>query len=400
MPQYSKILEGIGKSAILRRLYSKSHSHYLPRTHEQKNVFLSLSESEFVGRCARYLLGNVPENESFQRLQEHLEALADRTLFFKSLFYSEESFAFRNHSKLSLPSEASYPFEQNSSTAKKILVVSNCQTLGLANCLSLHCANVRVEACDMWTFQKQSNYWLGRIKEFDQIFGSQGPELNSVIDFTKQPKTLLIPGFHMECYHKDLTYCWLGDGETRVKTPLDDYHSRICLTAYRLGASVEKTVAMFHAGTYRALGYLSDWERDRESFIAMYGMYGLEVRDLFLEWARKGLIPHSVNHPTIAMLSDLARLMARKVGLPLVDHNLLPHDNLANGPIFPVYPEMAMELGLACGSYRFKTVNRYHTVDLVEFVRRCFEEYGKYDGQALQFVELNANLGGFLLKSV
>jgi hypothetical protein len=388
MPQCSKILEGIRKSAIFRRLYSKSHSHYLPQTHEQKHVFLSLSKSDFAGRCARYLLGNVPENESFQRLLEHLESTADRTLFFKSIFYSEESFAFRNHSKLSLPSEASYPFEQNSSTAKKILVVSNCQTLGLANCLSLHCANVRVEACDMWTFQKQSTYWLGRLKEFDQIFGSQGPELNSVIDFTKQPKTLLIPGFHMECYHKDLTYCWLGDGEKRVKTPLDDYHSRICLTAYRLGASVERTVAMYHAKTYRTLGYLSDWERDRESFIAMYGMYGLEVRDLFLDWARRGLIPHSVNHPTIAMLSDLARVMARKAGLPLVEHTSLPHDNLANGPIFPVYPEIATEFGVGCGSYRFKVVNRYETIDLNEFVRRCFDEYAKVGANTFRFSEL------------
>jgi hypothetical protein len=117
----------------------------------------------------------------------------------------------------------------------------------------------------------------------------------------------------------------------------------------------------------------------------MYGMYGLDVRDLFLEWARKGLVPHSVNHPTIAMLSDLARLMARKVGLPLVDHNLLPHDNLANGPIFPVYPEIAMELGLACGSYRFKEVNHYSILSLEQFIERSFERYLEVAPQKLRF---------------
>ena len=201
-------------------------------------------------------------------------------------------------------------------------------------------------------------------------------------------------GTGMECYHKDLTYCW--HGETRLKTPLDDYHSRICLTAFLLGASVEKTVAMFHAGTYGALGYLSDWDRDRESFIAGYGAYGLDVRDLFLEWARKGMVPHSVNHPTIAMLCDLARVMARKAGLPLLDHALLPHDNLANGPIFPVYPEIAMELGLAKGSYRFKEVNRYSTLSLERFVEQSFERYLEVTPQKLRFLYLSETSTGYL----
>jgi hypothetical protein len=191
----------------------------------------------------------------------------------------------------------------------------------------------------------------------------------------------------MECYHKDLTYCW--QGEDRVKTPLDDYHSRICLTAHLAGASVEDTVKLFNAGTYRALGYFSQWEQDRESFVATYQAYGLEVRPLFLEWARKGMVPHSINHPTIAMLSDLSRVMATKAGLPLLEHTLLPHDNLSNGPIFPVYPEIATEFGLACGSYRFKAVNRYETIDLCEFVVRCFETYGKCRIEELRFNALS-----------
>jgi len=394
MPRLSKIRKKVAMAYLFRRVFTGSHAAYLPQSEEQKDIFLSLPDAEFLGRCSKYLLGDVPDDDALVNLGKQLEGGADRAKFFKSLFYSAESAAYRSDARLSLPPEPAYPFRKNGGTGKKVLVVSNCQTLGLANCLSLHCDNARVEACDMWTFRKKSKYWLGRIREFDLIFGSQGPELDGIIDFTQQPKTHLIPGFHMECYHKDLTYCW--QGETRVKTPLDDYHSKICLTAYLLGASVQSTVKMFDGETYRALGYLSNWERDRDSFIAMYGAYGLDVRGTFLEWARKGMIPHSVNHPTIAMLSDLARLMAKKAGLTLLDHALLPHDNLANGPIFPVYPEIAIERGLSTGSYRFKAVNQYITLSLGEFVRQSFERYLKLSPQDPRFARLDERAVAYL----
>jgi hypothetical protein len=394
MQQRFSIREFVARSSVLRRLCSERYTRYLPENKDDKGTFFSLTDSEFVGRCSRYLFGDIPENESFRSLQRHLKLLGDRISFFKSIFYSEESFTHRSLSKISLPSEDAYPFKIVAKDVRKLLVVSNCQTFGLANCLSLHCENVLVEACDMWTFQKKSDYWMPRLGEFDQIFGSQGPELDSLIDFGSYPKTLLIPGFHMECYHKDLTYCW--QGETRLKTPLDDYHSRICLTAYRRGASVEETVKLFNANTYREIGYFSDWEKDREAFISMYAAYGLDVREVFLDWVRKGYVPHSINHPTIAMLSDLARVMAEKVGLPSVNHAIVPHDNLAQGPIFPVYPEIAIQFGLQGGSYRFKTVNSYRSIDLTAFVQGCFDGYRAYGGQEFRFAELPVNINRLL----
>lgn len=101
------------------------------------------------------------------------------------------------------------------------------------------------------------------------------------------------------------------------------------------------------------------------------------------------MVPHSVNHPSINMLSDLARLMAQKAGLPVLDHSLLPHDNLANGPIFPVYAEIAMELGLTNGAYCFKAANQYTTLSLSEFIHGSFQKYGTLRPEALRFTELD-----------
>ena len=62
-------------------------------------------------------------------------------------------------------------------------------------------------------------------------------------------------------------------------------------------------------------------------------------------------------HPKIDCLNDLARAIIRRAGLPLTNSLSRPPDNLATGPVFPVYPEIGRRLGVA-GDYLFKLGRR------------------------------------------
>ena len=76
---------------------------------------------------------------------------------------------------------------------------------------------------------------------------------------------------------------------------------------------------------------------------------------------------HSVNHPSIAVLHDLGRALLAQQGLAAVESHLLPHDNLLNGPVWPVYGEIAETLGVP-GSYQFKLGAQWRCIGLEAFV--------------------------------
>jgi hypothetical protein len=92
---------------------------------------------------------------------------------------------------------------------------------------------------------------------------------------------------------------------------------------------------------------------------------------------------HSVNHPKIEVLQDVAKGLAISFDLEVKEANYLPPDTLATGQSFPIYPPIADRYGVRNGSYRFKS-STYASLDLEEFVRGSFAEYGKQDPAELR----------------
>ena len=85
---------------------------------------------------------------------------------------------------------------------------------------------------------------------------------------------------------------------------------------------------------------------------------------------------YSINHPRMVVTWGLARLVAKRLaGQPPVLPDYLPHDYLASGAVFPVYPEVAESLGIQGGSYRFKPQSSYRTLGLREFIAGSYEVY-------------------------
>ena len=80
------------------------------------------------------------------------------------------------------------------------------------------------------------------------------------------------------------------------------------------------------------------------------------------------------NHPRITVVRDIARAVLARAGIEAEYGDALPADNLANGPVYPVYPEIAERLGVE-GSLLFKTGGRYRFLRLPDFIEASFTAY-------------------------
>lgn len=256
------------------------------------------------------------------------------------------------------------------------LLVYNCQVMGLGNCLNLMCDDVDVEAYDPAAFQKQSATLLERRDEFDRVLVSPKLEVNLAIDRSLFPGFWSIPTIFFHAYHPDLCHL-LVDGKP-LKGPMGDYHSLIAYAAFRRGLSVRQTLRLYREEVYAALGYLGVWDDARDTLLRQFRDANVPLEPHFRNWSRNGPFMYANNHPRIHAIRDVAKAILGSAGLDATYTDALPHDNLANAPIFPVYPEVASTLGVE-GSYRFKPAGYGGFIDLEAFVTRSHGLYGQVD---------------------
>ena len=263
----------------------------------------------------------------------------------------------------------------------KWLVISNCQTVGLANCLSLLEPQARVESCNLWQLRKRAKHWKARLGEYDHLFLAPEVKTFGLPDLDGLSHITWVPSVIFGGFHPDL--CYIQSPKGVLKGPLDDYHSLIAISAFRQGLSPAKTVTLFRPEVFQRIGYFDGWSAQRAQLLADFSAFDWDMRETFLRWARRGVFMHSPNHPHIEVLFDQARMVVEKVQGRAWDGGFRPHDNLASGPAFPVFPEIAERLGMMGGSYLFKPLNEYRLLDLKGFLESCFALYATYDKAAL-----------------
>ena len=269
---------------------------------------------------------------------------------------------------------------------KPWLVISNCQTVGLANCLTLLCPEVTIEACHIWRFKAEQEAWIRRLPEFDELIVT--PEFESVgsLDFSARSNVTYVPTFFFRAFHPDITTLFCGG--KAIQTPMHDYHSVIVFAAYKHGLSESRAAQLFSAEFLRMIDFGSIWAVEKQALLANFRASGFELKNDFVRWMRDGPFMHTINHPKIGALYDIARQIVAKIGVKTVTESALrPHDNLLVGPIWPIYPEIADELGLPGGSYLFKGLGSYRQFNLNEFIAGSYSAYRAYDADDLNSID-------------
>lgn len=259
-----------------------------------------------------------------------------------------------------------------SSRRESWLLVYNCQAMGLANCLGLMTDEIRLESHNPASFRENLEEISKKLNSFDRIIVAAQLEKSQGIDFSLHKKVSLLPTIIFDGYHPDI--CYLTSSSGFLKGPLGDYHSLICFAAFEKGLSEAATRDLYNERVYAELGYLDRWAIARDQFVATFAAHGYDLARLIPQWSRDGAFMYSINHPHIRCLRDLAALVLERFGVAAEPYHVLPHDNLAGGGVFPIYPEIGSYVGVA-GNYRFKLPAQYRCIDLDEFIRASFAVY-------------------------
>lgn len=255
------------------------------------------------------------------------------------------------------------------------IVLSNCQTRGLTNCLALQNPDVDITPCEVWSINNEPERWAAELEQFDRIFLTDEILRLEKIDFSRYSNVMRVPDIEFGGYHPDICYVWTSIGH--IQTPLSDYHSIICLAAYQKGLSESDTRALYNQRTYQAGGYFDSWHLEKLRLFERFKSYDFDLSAEFRRWSMRTNFMYSLNHPRIDCLYDIAQQITRRLGRePRID-SFRPHDNMANGAVFPVYDEIAESFGIE-GSYNFKPGDKYRFISLEEYIAGCFASYSRF----------------------
>lgn len=190
-------------------------------------------------------------------------------------------------------------------------------------------------------------------------------------------------------FHPDTLYVDRPAGG-HLEGPTGPYLSRIATAAYLAGFSVADTLALYNTLVFRRLGYLRAYEEDFALMQAGFGRLGIDITTMIARLRAAGCFMHSINHPRIMPLVELARLACGLMGITPadIDPESVP-DELSRHATHAIYPEIAAAIGIApTGMFRdsINPVSRPVPVplSLEEFVAGNFAAFGIVDPGALQ----------------
>lgn len=264
------------------------------------------------------------------------------------------------------------PSTTPSSGRESWLLIFNCQVLGLSNCLNLLSDEIHVEHYDPKGFRDNAEGIEKRVGSFARVLIAPQIESQLPESITSHPNVWRVPTISFSAYHPDI--CYLRDQGASLKGPLGDYHSLIAYAAYRKGLSVQNAAKLFRSSIYEQLGYYDRWDQAKNQLLETFAKAEFDLAASFPNWSRNSAFMYSTNHVHVRCLLDVAKAILKRAGKASVYEDTMPHDNLANGPIFPIYPEIGARLGVH-GSYLFKLGGQYRFIRLDEFLSRSFELY-------------------------
>lgn len=267
-----------------------------------------------------------------------------------------------------------------------IVVTSNCVTAGLSTALQFLCPSYRIvpfPISDLENADKARNV-LGAAAIWITAFHFDTPAKLGLDQTNPGLRVFKIPALSFAAFHPDICYVRNQNDNDLV---MPHYNSRIGVWAYNRGLSVDQTLPLFSAEVFGAVGYLNRWDSEVQHLQRQFERTDLknEFEAVHRRLRRMGCFMHSINHPRVELIIEIARAVARALQLPTVDKGaeILFSDVLDNVN-WPIYPAIAESLGLSTGSYVFKLGERLFAHTLHAYLQYSFQNYqrlGAHPGQ-------------------
>lgn len=236
----------------------------------------------------------------------------------------------------------------------KIGVLGNCQAQGVARCIRLLAPQAEVTTRSVSLADGDDPEVVAAIAAemaacdiaMIQTLEEVQPRLAGLFAAalaSSEPPALRWPPIIFRGFHPDCVYV-LREGRA-ADGIVGPYHSALLCAAWCEGLSPDCAARLFNGFSYAALGYFKAFEEAAALFAAQAAQLGFEF-SAFLT-APAAPFMHTVNHPRVEILQSVARQALDLTAVPRSPTAPLPHDDLALGPIWPAYPELAQRGGWA-----------------------------------------------------
>ncbi len=283
----------------------------------------------------------------------------------------------------------------------RLAIVGNCQVLDLPKCIhaiTLGVVATCAEICRMAPTPEEVDL-APVLANNDILLVHPHHALQILIDAKyahERDRIKTIPTIRFPAYHPDLVYI-RGPGKGNFRGPLGEYHSSLAFYGWGRGMNVNQIMELFTEEVYQKLGFFDYWQSAKDALLNNAKMFDYPLEGLFDSWTRRGCFMHSVNHPKLFALADLARMALSRLGIstnPVAEQFI--YDHFLGDAVWPVYPEIGRRLGIE-GHYLFKKRRCDCLPDrpvvmlsLEEFVRESYASFSKYSKEDLVCDRLNS----------
>ena len=240
--------------------------------------------------------------------------------------------------------------KQATNAGPRFFVLSGCQgamvagylqtlTLGKASHLYLSQDKIKTFIDGEW------QHYRPELEAADYIVTQKKNLADFLVSHTSyKHKVRYFPVINVKGFHPDIVY--LRKGSERLVGPMGDYHSLIITAAYFAGLSEKQALACFSQTTYRALGFVDQFEHSRHALVKRFAEESIDLQGDMQRWDQQGTWMRTVNHPKAHVIHDVVVQVLKRDGIPL--HNTAPsnvdwvEDNLARSAEWPVYPGLGL----------------------------------------------------------
>ncbi len=289
----------------------------------------------------------------------------------------------------------------------RILVIGVCQGGAVARVMRYLLPEARIDFVSAFTAARRHRRLadlIGTTDRYDKVFTNvylpPFRDDGTITDLAARPNVRIIPTLMFPAYHPDLVHVGKLDAATLgglVSGPMGHSHSAVTLYAYLAGFSEAQALRLFTEAVFERLGYFEFWTGSVAAQRQLGRDAGFDLDAALTRWPRRGCFMHSINHPKLYVVADIARGLLAQSGIAFEECDLdafMP-DDLGSMGSWPVYPEIAQHYGVQGSALFFKAETPRsgpaRTMTRAAFVKAAYAYYANRPREAL----VNARVGGW-----
>lgn len=277
-------------------------------------------------------------------------------------------------------------------TKAKLLFIGNCQKNLMAKMAELLAFDVEVQIIHSGHIRSfGARKFLIELHESDIVFTQPligdafGEFEEGALESIGKP-LLKFPSLTFTGYHPDTVYLDSG----KQSSPIGDYHSAIAALAHHFKYDSDTALKLYCGDIYSGLGYYDMFDSEVSRLAMSLNKFGIDLGVNIPDLMRSGRMMHTVNHPTATFLSIFTKALLKLAGIKTrnIDPAQYIVDNFPDSTVFPMFPEIASQIGIAGGSYLFKADLKTAkqgclAYDLADFVDESLSIYGSFSRKSL-----------------